>query len=279
MGKWSRSVALTKMSFHVIRKDKEMLLFPVISGLVSLVVMASFFGSFFFLSGFDLGGVMNTPLIYVFLFLFYLVSYFTVIFFNVALVACAMKRMDGGDPTVGYGLTFAAGRIKVIFQWAMVAATVGLVLNAISNRSGVAGKIIIGFIGAAWSIATYFVVPVIAFENIGPFQAIRKSLGIFKGTWGESLLSNLGMGLIFFALALLGIVPIVLAAMFGGITGVVIALVAVIVYWVFLAILYSTASTVLMTALYRYATTGKVSEEFPAGVIKNPMTAGQVGWK
>ncbi|MCE5296366.1 MAG: DUF6159 family protein [Euryarchaeota archaeon] len=210
---------------------------------------------------------------------FYLVSYLTFIFFNVAIVACAMKRMDGGDPAVGHGLNFAAGRMKAIFQLAMVAATVGPILNAISNRSGVAGKIVTGFIGAARSIATYFVLPIMAFENIGPFQAIEGSLWMFKRTWGESLPSNLGMGSIFFAPALLGIVPMVLAAMFGGITGMVIALVAVIVYWVFLAVLHSTASTVLMTALYRYATTGKVSEEFPAGVIKNPMTAGQIVWK
>jgi hypothetical protein len=87
------------------------------------------------------------------------------------------------------------------------------------------------------------------------------------------------MGLIFFALALLGLVPIVLAVMFGSFTMILIAIGAVILYWIFLGVLLSTASTVLMTALYRFATTGKVSEDFPEAVVKNPWTTEQTGWK
>jgi hypothetical protein len=270
MGRWSRSVALTKMSFQVIKKDKEILLFPVISGIVSIIVMASFFGSLLFLNGFDFQGMQNNPFSYVFIFLFYLVSYFVVIFFNVALVACSMKRLEGGDPTVSYGLNFAAGRVKVIFKWAIVAATVGLILRIISERSGALGKVIIGLIGAGWSIATYFVVPIIAFEDVGPWDAIKRSLGLLRGTWGESLISNLGIGLIFFALALLGIVPLILAFLLGNIWLMIAVGIAVVVYWILLGVLASTASVVLLTALYRYATTGKVSEEFPENAIKNP---------
>ncbi len=277
MGRWSRSVALTKMSFQVIRKDKEILLFPVISGITSIIVMASFFGSWLFLTGFDIQGMQNNPFSYVFIFLFYLVSYFVVIFFNVALVACSMKRLEGGDPTVRYGLNFASGRIKAIFKWTLVAATVGLILRIISERSGVIGKLIIGLIGAGWSVATYFVVPIIAFEDVGPWQAIKRSLGLLRGTWGESLLSNLGMGLIFFALALLGILPLILTIFIGNLWLIVAIGITVIVYWVLLGVLASTASVVLLTALYRYATTGKISEEFPENAIKNPWEVGQYG--
>jgi hypothetical protein len=277
MGRWGRSVALTKMSFKVIRKDKEILLFPVISGITSMIVMASFFGSWLLLTNFDIQGMQNNPFSYVLIFLFYLVSYFVVIFFNVALVACSMKRLEGGDPTVRYGLNFAAGRIKAILKWALVAATVGLILRMISERSGVIGKVIIGLIGAGWSIATYFVVPIIAFEDVGPLQAIKRSLGLLRGTWGEGLLSNLGIGLIFFALALLGILPLILVVFTGNLWLIVAVGIAVIVYWVLLAVLASTASVVLLTALYRYATTGKISEEFPENAIKNPWEVGQYG--
>jgi hypothetical protein len=116
MGRWSRSVTLTKMSFQAIQKDKEILLFPVISGIISISVMASFFGSWRFLTGFDIHWMQNNPFAYVFIFLFYLVSCFVVIFFHVALIACSMKRLEGGDPTVWYGLNFAAGRIEAIFK-------------------------------------------------------------------------------------------------------------------------------------------------------------------
>lgn len=277
MGRWSRSVALTKMSFQVIRKDKEILLFPVISGITSIIVMASFFGSWLFLTNFDIQGMQNDPFSYVLIFLFYLVSYFVVIFFNVALVACSMKRLEGGDPTVRYGLNFASGRIKAILKWALVAATVGLILRMISERSGVIGKLIIGLIGAGWSIATYFVVPIIAFEDVGPLQAIKRSLVLLRGTWGESLLSNLGLGLIFFALALLGILPLIIAVLVGNVWLIVAIGIAVVVYWILLGVLASTASIVLLTALYRYATTKKVSEEFPENAIKNPWEVGQYG--
>lgn len=173
MGRFGRSWQLTKMSFSVIRKDKEILLFPIISGVVSILILASFFGLWFSFRGFQLANLQPDLALYILLAMFYFISYFVVIFFNVALVACAMKRMEGGDPNVSYGLHFAASRLKHIVQWAIVAATVGLILRTISERSGIVGKIIVGLIGAAWSILTYFVVPVIAFEGLGRSRPSR----------------------------------------------------------------------------------------------------------
>jgi hypothetical protein len=277
MGRFSRGLALTKMSFRVIRKDKEILLFPVISGIISILVLASFFGAWFFLNNSRIEGIQNSVLFYVLMFLFYLVSYFVVIFFNTALVGCAMKRLEGGDPTVGYGLSFASSRVKVILKWAMVAATVGLILRAISDRAGAIGRIVMGIIGLVWTIATYFVVPVIAFEGLGPFQAIKRSVSILKGTWGEALISNLGIGLIFMALALIGIVPLVLVAFTGNWTLMIVTFIAVVIYWLLLGVLSSAVSAVILTALYRFAMTGKTSEEFPEGMLTNPWSVGQKG--
>jgi hypothetical protein len=270
MGRFGRSWQLTKMSFSVIRKDKEILLFPIISGVVSIIILASFFGVWFFFKGFDLANLQPDLALYILLVLFYFISYFVVIFFNVALVACAMKRMEGGDPNVSYGLHFAASRLKVIVQWALLAATVGLILRTIGQRAGVIGKIIVGLIGAAWSIVTYFVVPVIAFEGLGPFKAIKRSGSLLRQTWGEALLSNLGLGLIFVALALIGLVPLVLVALTQSVVLIIMMVVILAVYWLILAVLASAATTVLNAALYRYATKGAISSEFPEQAIRNP---------
>ena len=276
MGKWSRSLALTRMSLQVIKKDKSMLLFPLISGIISLIVMASFFGAWLFMNGFNWEVVQGSPVTYALVFLFYLVTYFVVIFFNVAMVACSMRRLEGGDASVRYGLGYAAGRLWDILKWSIVAATVGLILRALSEKAGAVGQAIIGLMGVAWSIATYFVVPVIAFEGVGPFKAIKRSAELLKGTWGEAFLSNLGIGLIFFLLGVIGILPIAAAYLLTTDMVVLLAVFAtVVVYWIFLGMLSSTASAVLRTALYRYAATGKMPEGFPENAIKNPLSAGQ----
>jgi hypothetical protein len=270
MGRISRGWQLTKMSLGVIRKDKEILLFPVISGLVLIAIIATYFGFWFFSGGFTSDFNTLNWAFYLFWFVFYLISYFLVVFFNVAIVACAMKRLEGGDPTFSYGIGFAASRVKYIFEWAIVAATVGLIIRAISERAGFVGKIIMGFVGMAWSIATYFVVPIIAFENVGPIDAIKKSAGILKRSWGEALVSNLGMGLVFLGLGAIGLVPLLVAIVLGSVTAILVAVSTVFVYWLILVIIASAAQTVLLTALFRYATTGKVSEDFPENALKNP---------
>jgi hypothetical protein len=190
MGKISRGWALTKLSFNVIRKDKEILLFPIVSGIALILMAASFFGVYLFAFGLE---NMNVYLAAAFFLVFYFVSAFVVVFFNVALVSCAMLRLEGGDPTFSYGIKMASSRVKYIVQWALLSATVGLILQTISSRSGVIGKLIIGLIGLAWSVATYFVVPIIAFEQLGPLKAIRRSATVLKSSWGEALVSNLGL--------------------------------------------------------------------------------------
>ena len=183
MGKISRGWALTKLSFNVIGKDKEILLFPVISGIALIAMAASFFGVYFFAFGLE---NLNIYLLAAFFIAFYFISAFVVVYFNVALVSCAMLRLEGGDPTFSYGIKMASGRIKFIAEWALLSATVGLVLQMISSRSGIVGKIVIGLIGLAWSVATYFVVPVIAFEQVGPIKAIKRSASVLKNSWGEA---------------------------------------------------------------------------------------------
>lgn len=267
MGRLSRGWTLTKLSFNVIGKDKEILLFPIISGIALIMMAASFFGVYFFAFGLE---NVNPYLLAAFFIAFYFLAAFVVVFFNVALVSCAMLRLDGGNPTFSYGIKMASSRLKYITEWALLSATVGLVLQAISSRSGALGKIVIGLVGFAWSVATYFVIPIIAFEQVGPLQAIKRSASVLKNSWGEALISNLGVGLIFFALALPGLIPLIIGFIVGGSMAIIVGVIIAVVYWLCIAVLASAVSGVLLTALYRYGTTGKLSAYYSEQVLQNP---------
>ena len=134
---------------------------------------------------------------YVVLFIFYLVTYTVTFYFQTALVGAAMIRLDGGDPTLRDGLRMATSRLPSIIGYALIAATVGMILRWISERAGIVGVIIIGIIGFAWNIATFLVVPVLVTENVGPIEAIKRSGGLLRRTWGEQLIGVGGIGIVF----------------------------------------------------------------------------------
>jgi len=277
MGKIGRSWQLMKMSLRIIRKDKEILIFPVLSGLITIAILASFFLGAFFTMGFDgTDDATSNWVFYAFFIAFYFVAFFIGIFFNACIIGCAMIRMNGGNPTVRDGFRIAGQNIGRIFLWAVIAATVGLIIRAIQERVGFLGKIIMGAIGIAWTLVTYFVVPVLIYESLGPWGAVKRSASIFKKTWGETIVGNLGLGLIFALLMIPGFVMIFagVAVFFSVGLAATIALIALgIVYMLVIAVIASAAETILVAALYRYATTGKVSEEFQEFTFDRPFVS------
>ena len=178
MGRISRSWDLVEESFAVLWADKQLMLFPVLSGISCLVVtlLLGTGGLAVFLPALREAGITpqnfqhfaKSPEFMAALFVFYIANYFVIVFFNVALVGVANSRLTGGKWTFDQGLQLAWQRKWVILQWAFVAATVGLVLRMLSERAGFIGKMVISIIGVAWNIACYFVVPVLAFEDLSP---------------------------------------------------------------------------------------------------------------
>jgi hypothetical protein len=141
------------------------------------------------------------------------------VFFNVALVGVANSRLVGGTWTFRDGLELAWARKGTILQWALVAATVGIILKSLEERLGVLGRIVMRIIGVAWALANYFVVPVLAFEDLTPIEAIKRSSKLFKETWGEKVVGGFSFSLVFFVLALPGIGLAIAAAVLGGVNG------------------------------------------------------------
>ena len=224
----------------------------------------------YLLQGFFAGdGVIGDALNYAILFLFYLTSYFVIVFFNVGLVYCAHIRIKGGDPTFRDGLNAAFANIGKIFMWALISATVGMILNILSRRAGVIGRIVISLIGMAWTLLTFFVVPAMIIEKRSVKDSISKSGALFKKTWGENVVGQFQIGLIFFILSLFGLIfPII-----GLLTGNGILFIAFLgiafFYWVLLGIINSSLDGIFKTALYEYATTGVVPAGFSDDTIKN----------
>jgi len=271
--RFSRSWGLIKASAGVLAKDKELLVFPLLSAACTLVVVAAFvlpalgLGA---LDGLRDGGGVSL-LAYVLAFLFYLVQYFVIFFFNSALVGAAMIRLDGGDPTVGDGLRIARSKALPILGYAAIAATVGMVLRAIQERAGFVGRLVSGALGVAWTLASFLVVPVLVTRDIGPVDAVKESALLLKKTWGENLSGQGGVGLLFgllfFALVLLGGAAIIAAATTGNgvLTGLVVAI--VIIAMLLAALVQAALSGIYSAALYRYATGAGESEGFDAQLL------------
>ena len=219
---------LAKQSIQVLRLDKELLVFPLLSGLACLLVLASFALPLWNTDYLQViwdedptgqgGRLIGDPLAYVLLFAFYFANYFVIVFFNSALIACAVIRLRGGDPTVRDGLRAAAARLPQILVWALLGATVSVILSAIESRSEKVGKFVAGLAGMAWGVATYFVVPVLVVEKVGPGQAIKRSLQILRGTWGEALAANFGIGLVVSLLTLAALAPAGVGVLIGSVT-------------------------------------------------------------
>lgn len=266
MGRFARSLQLLKASASVLRADKELVLLPVFSGIASLVVMVGFAVPLLVLSGLldGSGSGEPGPLTYVGTFLMYLVLSYITIFFNTALLCAADQRLQGGDPTLGSALSAAASRAGRILPWAIVAATVNVVLRAIANRAGPVGALIAGMIGLAWNVVTFLVLPILVFENVGVGKGIKRSTRLFERTWGENLVGNGGIGLIGF-LAILPAVLLVAVASTGSGTAIITVVVIAAVWILLVSVVMTALSGIYQLVLYRFAAQGIVPAQF-AGV-------------
>lgn len=271
-GTFNRSWALAKESYQVLRNNPQLTLFPIVSAIASLIVVISFAVPLFFagLPHFKDGTV--TPIYYVVLFAFYLVLYFVVIFFNAGLVSCSHRILRGEQVTFSDGIADAAHHIVPILGWALISATVGTILRAIAERTGIIGRIVISLLGAAWGVITFFVVPVLIIENRSPIAAIKDSGSLLRKTWGERVVGYVSIGTAMGLLMLLGLLPIAagIAIMVAGplVPGITLCVVAVL-YWIALAILSSSLSGIFQTALYMYSTTGEVPQAFTPEYIQH----------
>ncbi len=271
MGKFSNSVSLVKSSWGVLSHDKELIALPAISGVASMICVAPFFAGAFLstttstTSGADQQTSMG-PLGYILLFLAYLIGAYITIFFQAALILAANERLSGGSPTLGSAISAAAAHAGAILPWAIISATVSMVLRAIQERSGLLGRIVIGLVGMAWTLVTFLVLPILVIENTGVKDALTRSASSFKRTWGENVVGNFGIGLLSGLAILVGVLvagPIVALGIVNDVVVMVVAGIALLVVWLIVVTVVSAALTgVFQTALYRFAVLGEEPQGF-----------------
>ena len=264
--KLSRSWEFAKISYGIIWDFKQLVIFPIISAIAAVLVSASFLlplwstGTLEQWSQFmdeESTGQSNVVM-YVTLFFFYFCNYFVIVFFNSALTACAMRVIAGEAPSIGYGLSAASRRLPQIIGWALLSAVVGVLLKVIENANEKVGRLISGLLGMAWTIMTYFVVPVIVIDGVGPIEAFKRSAGTLKRTWGEALVGNFSLGLLSLLLMLpiivVAVVLVMLAASAQSTVLLVIAIALAVIIVAIGAATTSAADVIFKALLFNYAT-------------------------
>ena len=263
MGRISNTIALAKVSWKVLRKDRELLLLPVLSFLASIVVLALLWLPT--LSAIDTSGLADESgdpgavLIVVGVISAMAMSIISV-FFNGALVAGAHERLSGGDPTVRSAPGRALSRLSGLLPWAIITGTVGLILQVARERAGWMGRFVVNMVGMAWQTATFLVVPAIVIDDHGAVSGLKASAALLKRTWGENIAARVGFGL----LGIVAIIPAVIVLFATGALGgaaLVVGILLAVPYLALVVVVLTALNAVFQTALYLYATTGSV----PAG--------------
>jgi hypothetical protein len=265
---------LVKASWSVLQADKELLIFPILSTIAVITVMATFAVPMFLAGVFDGGPRMGGTIPFAGIalgFCFYAVQYTVVFYCNSALVGAAMIRLNGGNPTIGDGFRIANKHFASILGYALVSATVGIILRSIAER-GFIGRIVASVLGLGWNLATFLAVPVLVIEGVGPIDAVKRSTQLLKKTWGEQIAGNLGLGAAFTLLFFLMLVPFGAAlalAIMAKSAPFIIGVVAVYILAVMVTSLVASALSAIYTAaVYRYATEGDPGGLFDAELVR-----------
>ncbi|GAB5375817.1 MAG: hypothetical protein AcusKO_22790 [Acuticoccus sp.] len=202
-------------------------------------------------------------------FAFYFAICTVATFFNVALIHCILRRLAGEDCSAGDGLRHAVARLPQIVGWSAIAATVGLLLRVLQERFEGLGELLFGLVGVAWSIASFFVVPVLVVEGTGPITAIKRSSALMRHTWGASLAANFGVSVLMVIAVMVGVLLILVLAGLLPEAAFYTAAIAISIVVALAIFLLVTLSTVLKAALYQYASTGDVPGEYDRATFES----------
>lgn len=277
MSRIQNGLNLMKSSFDVLMSEKKLLIFPLISFFSLCLVVLTFLLPVLLTGAYIEGKYVaswsgvSDALIYIYMFVFYVINYFIIIFCNCALIGCALKIFEGEQVSIKDGFDLASRNLYSIFIFSLMSATVGVLLKALQNNSNTFGQIVSGLIGVAWSVATYFVAPILVTSQLGPVQAMKKSMRVLKKTWGESLTGNFGLGLIsfiifgisfFLSYKVIAIsvatksIPIIASAVFfcASLIGL-------------LFLIQATLSGILLAALYSYARSDELPTSFDQNLV------------
>ena len=262
---------LTKAAVGIIRQDKEMVVYPILT-IAAILLLATLF--FFIALASDLAASLAAPsftkvTFYLFIALFLVAAYTISIFFEGAVIASTLQRCEGKNPTIASGLRAPTRRIHQLVLWAIIMTVVAVFIQIVRNlgKGKSRGAQVASNVGAttfqtAWRLLSFFVIPIILFENTSVFPALARSKQLFVKTWGENISAQVTTSALFILLAFVGVVPLLFAIFLGGETLLQIALVLFSLYLIALIIITTTINGILVALLYAYATHRKIPKEY-----------------
>lgn len=243
--------AILQASLQLFRQDRQMIWLPVMATVTAVIAFGAVTGPLVLALGYTgyalvlamaCGSVVATA---------------ATVIFNVALVFAATDRIEGRTPTIASSMAQAWARRGVIFQWALLSAVVGAAIRLLEERLGLVGRLLGLAGGLAWVVATYLVIPVLAFENLGPIDAVKRSSSILKARFGTVARSGLRFGAIFLGLTIAAMLVLVAGvALIAGRDYIIGVPVAIAGFAALIGIgMYAQAAGMYMrTILYRFAT-------------------------
>jgi len=202
MGVFSRLITglrLARGSISVLVDHPKLLAFPLLGGIAGIVYILVLLGGTF-----GLVEPESELVVYAVLFAVYMGSTFVASFFTAALMHATRDTFHGDAPSLKRSMGAAWSNVGTLLVWASISAVVGVIIRAIEESSDIAGKIVTVVFSLAWAVITYFVVPVIVFEDLSIRGAFSRSGSLVKGIWGESLGAEAGVSIVMFLLTLVG---------------------------------------------------------------------------
>ena len=276
-----RGWQLSKLSFSVIKADPELLLYTFLSAIMVFATIGAASypayeadqteGSHWAMtegtdSETDEATSELTNQYMAWIFLTYMIGSIVVVFWNSAIIASAHERLTGGDPSIITGIKAAFSRIHIIVLWGIITGTVGLLLriarDAISNNQKahpavkILAYIVLWLVEVAWWIYTFFIIPMIVLEKKGIGEGLRDGRALFGKTWGENVVSGLGIGFMSIIGIVISVIIGFLVMSFSPIAGIIIMITMI----GLTILLCNTAEVVVVAALYEYAKTGKMPD-------------------
>ncbi|WP_136799889.1 DUF6159 family protein [Desulfosediminicola ganghwensis] len=276
------SKSLLKTSWSVLKRDKEIFLFQIISAFCCVSILSFFILPLFnpsenlvesFLNGtlFDIpdsGETITEKIIhYSKLFLLFSSTYFISMFFNVATVQCAIMRMNKQNPTFFDGISVAFYRLPSVLCWSFLSSTIGFLLQFVEERSNWVGNLMAKFIGLTWTLASWLVLPIMVYEKVGPLTSLKRSAKIIKGTWVVALLEEFTFGLLISVLSSKAIFFPLFALLFGTYKSLIIAAFISILYLAVLWSFFSALLTIFQAALFLTVKNNEIPEVFNSGEL------------
>ncbi|MCI4341104.1 MAG: DUF6159 family protein [Thermoplasmata archaeon] len=268
MGRWSDSVRITKTVLRTLREDRALLVLPLLSGLCMIAAAAVLFVPLLLAFLLNPSGLIafatsmgGRTVLAILALVLYFVLVFLSNFFFAALIGAATIKLGGRTATVRDGLQIASSKLGRLVVWSLIAGTVGLLIRLIASRfKGIVGLLIAVGAGISWSVATYFVLPVILYEENTAWRSLVRSAKLFTTTFGRWFFSNLLLGLLVAGIFLLGVLPFIAGILLlGSSTGLGLGLLLLgVIVWIFALVFSTTVNGIMRAVLYRYATTGQI---------------------